>query len=479
MLIKIFPNRRSHKLKGESARKRAEEFKFGFSKAIYSKTNSNSIKKSYGPKSSIEYLLREKERKQYEKIKDNVNANNTKKLKELEHKLENVRLLRGDPKLSLGLAEHADSIFSNSYTVGCLAFEEKHLTEEMKNEIMDSFEELVFAGIDFQNRNILWVEHTDKKNLELNFFIANIELSTFKNFTPYYHKADKRLFSDWRDLTNNKYNLTNPLDPRKKQKIVADKRCTDTEKQIRETIHKQVKEAVRYGELKDRKQVIKFIKKMGYKVDRTTKQSISIKNPNSDKKRNIRLTGEFYEDGFNIDKSKEEKKNWFISEDELNNKPKTQNDINQREPKQILDDFCTYFKKKHDKNIKKFSQSDVKLHEWRNEFENFINNESPDYKDYLDYGRSYIYNYSQERNIDRDSYRIDINPVITHDYSNSIYQDQLEQNRKVKLEEEISIPKIDIERSFEEDEGISKHNKEEEREPEEVEVERPIIDLVM
>ena len=78
-------------------------------------------------------------------------------------------VLKGNPELSLELAQSL--AFSNKYTVGCLSFEEADLPKKSKLELMEKFEEMVFAGLTSEQFNISWIEHRDKGRLELNFFI--------------------------------------------------------------------------------------------------------------------------------------------------------------------------------------------------------------------------------------------------------------------------------------------------------------------
>jgi hypothetical protein len=68
--------------------------------------------------------------------------------------------------------------------VGVLSFEEANLEEQQKQEIMQSFEETLLAGLDRDQYDITWIEHTDKGRLELNFVIPNVELSTGKRLQP-------------------------------------------------------------------------------------------------------------------------------------------------------------------------------------------------------------------------------------------------------------------------------------------------------
>jgi hypothetical protein len=70
---------------------------------------------------------------------------------------------------------------------------------------MDSFEACLFAGLDLDQYNCLWVEHRDKGRLELNFVIPNIELTTGKRLQPYYHSADTKRVDAWRTIQNLTY----------------------------------------------------------------------------------------------------------------------------------------------------------------------------------------------------------------------------------------------------------------------------------
>ncbi|MEF1517077.1 relaxase/mobilization nuclease domain-containing protein [Neisseria gonorrhoeae] len=96
---------------------------------------------------------------------------------------EEARLLRGDPEETAALINSSD--YAKKYTAGCLSFEESNIPAEQKHALMDSFEECIFAGLDKDQYNCLWVEHRDKGRLELNIVIPNIELLSGKRLQPY------------------------------------------------------------------------------------------------------------------------------------------------------------------------------------------------------------------------------------------------------------------------------------------------------
>ena len=101
-----------------------------------------------------------------------------------------AELLRGDALETIALIDSRP--YSKKYTSGCLSFEEADLAPEKKRELMDSFEECLFPGLDKSQYNCLWVEHRDKGRLELNFVIPNLELVSGQRLQPYFYKADQK-----------------------------------------------------------------------------------------------------------------------------------------------------------------------------------------------------------------------------------------------------------------------------------------------
>lgn len=202
-------------------------------------------------------------------------------------------LLSGDPDLTQRLADNLD--FQNRYTVGVLSFEEANLEEQQKQEIMQSFEETLLAGLDRDQYDITWIEHTDKGRLELNFVIPNVELSTGKRLQPYFDQADRPLVENWKQVTNFEYGLTDPHAPEKAQAIKSlnSQNLPQSIKEIKEQIGTAIAEQISNGNIQNRQDVVETLKGAGFEIARETDRSISIKNP--DGKRNIRLEGVIYE----------------------------------------------------------------------------------------------------------------------------------------------------------------------------------------
>ena len=206
---------------------------------------------------------------------------------------EGARLLSGDPELTKRLSDSLS--FRNRHTVGVLSFEEVNLPDDHKRAIRESFESSLLAGLEKDQYNITWIEHTDKDRLELNFVIANTELTTGKRLQPYYDKVDRPLVENWKQVTNHEYNLTDPHDPDKAQavKTLSSQNLPQDIRKIKEQIGQVISHQIEQGNVTDRKDVIDTLQQAGFEIARQTDKSISIKNP--DGKRNIRLEGIIYE----------------------------------------------------------------------------------------------------------------------------------------------------------------------------------------
>lgn len=213
-----------------------------------------------------------------------------------DRKREHARLLRGNIQQTSALIDTLS--FTKRYKSGCLSFEEPNIPEAAKEEIMDIFEQTMFAGLDHDQYDITWIEHTDKGRLELNFVIPQVELTTGKRLNPYYYMADKRRLNAFRDVVNFGYGYSDPTDPSKTQVVSYDKSVPDSISRIKMEIDEYLTEQVLSHVIQNRESVVSTLEGMGYQVVRQTKKSISIANPLPNGKRNIRLTGALYAESF-------------------------------------------------------------------------------------------------------------------------------------------------------------------------------------
>lgn len=201
-----------------------------------------------------------------------------------------ARVLRGNEKLTRNIINSITT--KQKVCVGCLSFEEENITEEQKREIMDSFEDNLL--LEMRERvNILWVEHTDKGRLELNFVIPKIDLETRKAFNPYYHKSDLKRIDLWKQIINQSYSLTDPNDPKKAQTYTKSKGKDFKDYEELDLI---LQKGVENGSINSRAELIAFLQGAEIEITRQGADYLSIKLPNSPKAK--RFKGGIYAEQF-------------------------------------------------------------------------------------------------------------------------------------------------------------------------------------
>lgn len=202
-----------------------------------------------------------------------------------------ARTLQGDPSITRKIIQSIAR--KQKVCVGCLSFEEANIPKEDKYILMDEFEKMLLPTM--QGRyNILWVEHTDKGRLELNFVIPKVDLHTGKALNPYYHKADvtrKELFED-------KWNLikgySSAKDPSKSRTINTSMKQYYLSKDY-DKLDALLHQLVADGTIKNRDQLIETLKEQ-VEVTRTSYESISVKLPEHKKAK--RFKGGIYAQEF-------------------------------------------------------------------------------------------------------------------------------------------------------------------------------------
>ena len=211
---------------------------------------------------------------------------------------EKAKVLSGDADETVALIDA--SPYAKKYTSGVLSFEERHISDEQKREVMASFENCLFPGMDKDQYNVLWVEHGDKGRVELNFVIPNVELTTGKRLQPYYHAADLNRVDAWRTVQNLEHGFSDPEDPAKRQSLVLSKDLPRGKLEAAQAINDGLHTLAAQGVVTDRQSVISVLEGAGFEVARQTKSNISIKDPEGG--RNIRLKGVIYEQDFRLSK---------------------------------------------------------------------------------------------------------------------------------------------------------------------------------
>ena len=118
---------------------------------------------------------------------------------------EHAQVLRGNLENTVELINGLS--FARNYTSGCLSFAESDISNKQKNDIMNTFEKMIFTGLEPDQFDITWIEHKDKGRLELNFLIPNVELKSGKRYQPYYHQAENKMMNSWQQVINDLYYL--------------------------------------------------------------------------------------------------------------------------------------------------------------------------------------------------------------------------------------------------------------------------------
>ncbi|WP_424221466.1 plasmid mobilization relaxase MbeA [Buttiauxella gaviniae] len=189
------------------------------------------------------------------------------------------------------------SPYVKKYTSGVLSFAEEDLPPGQREKLIESFERVLMPGLEKDQYSVLWVEHADKGRLELNFLIPNTELLTGKRLQPYYDRADRPRIDAWQTVVNGRLGLHDPNAPENRRALVTPSALPQTKLEASEAITRGLLSLASSGELKTRQDVTEALEASGFKVVRTTKNSISIADP--DGGRNIRLKGAIYEQSFN------------------------------------------------------------------------------------------------------------------------------------------------------------------------------------
>lgn len=203
-----------------------------------------------------------------------------------------AKVLQGDVNLTKQLIN--TNPHKQKVDVGCLSFEELNIDERIKYKLMQEFEDMLLPGMSGKV-NWLWVEHTDKGRLELNFCIPKIELEKNRALTPYLHKADLPRVETWQKLQNLIYNFTDPKDPAKVRTVQLNSKIKSLNLDY-DNLDKILHQKVNDGEIESREQIIQLLRDSGITVTRTGKDYLAIKFQNSKKAR--RYKGAIYHEQF-------------------------------------------------------------------------------------------------------------------------------------------------------------------------------------
>lgn len=294
-------------------------------------------KKSKGQRNinkSIEYLLREKNPEQQKDIK----------------------ILSTTTKQDLINFENyiLDKEKSNPYVCGVLSFEEKSISEELKTKIITEFEDVLFAGIEPENRPpVMWVEHNDKGRIELNYLTFN-SLQDRRSYTVYLDKRDRGLVNDYSEIINYENNLSSPFEEKENKNTLVNTPKTNIPKDKKEFIEKintEILALIINEELENREEAIKHIESIqGVKINRVRKNQISIKCDFFNDDKPIVLKGDIYEEG----------RNYSDYRKEYDSKPKRDPQLVEAKLTELKRSFSGRIEKREIRNRERFKISQSK-----------------------------------------------------------------------------------------------------------------------
>ena len=223
-------------------------------------------------------------------------------------------VLRGDTELTHALIDSLDTKWK--FTAGVLSWHpDDTVTTEQEQRVMDDFEKVAFAGLEPDQRNILWVRHLHADHHELHFVIPRVELGSGKAFNPCPPGWQKH-FDVFRDLHNHREGWARPDDPARarlhtpehtdlhKARLVRWGKAPhsglekDDRAEAKEAIHAYLKDLLEQGRVKNRADVLTALQEAGLEINRAGKDYITVKDPESGEK--LRLKGGIYGEQWNF-----------------------------------------------------------------------------------------------------------------------------------------------------------------------------------
>ena len=207
------------------------------------------------------------------------------------------RVLKGDENATRLIIQNCP--YKNKATFGVLSFSESadSISDKKKLDIIADFERNFIGDFMRERVNILWIEHSDKGRLELNFIIPNIDLISGKNYAPYSHERDKKRKELWQETINTENGFTSPRDPANTQTIECAKKGRLSEKyESLEQLDKELNELVKQGTLTSRAEIIQALQSINCEITRQGADYIGVKLPSQ--KKATRLKGGIYSENF-------------------------------------------------------------------------------------------------------------------------------------------------------------------------------------
>jgi len=182
-----------------------------------------------------------------------------------------------------------------TYRSGVLSFTtEDAPTGRQQIQAMDAFEELAFAGLEPDQRDILWVRHTHEGRVELHFVTPRMELASGKSLNiapPGYQHA----FDALRDVLNKEHGWADPQDPERARDVTSVIEAA-RRGEAREVIHDWLLDRIADGTVQDRRSMVGALEAAGFEIPRAGKNYITALDPESGDR--FRLKGDIFRENW-------------------------------------------------------------------------------------------------------------------------------------------------------------------------------------
>ena len=213
-------------------------------------------------------------------------------------------VLRGDPELTRELIDSLDTKWK--FTAGVLSWHpDEVVTPKQEMRVIDDFEAVAFAGLEPDQRNILWVRHHHAGHHELHFVIPRVELSSGKAFNPCPPGWQKH-FDVFRDLHNHREGWARPDDPARarlrtpehadlhKARLIrwGTTPGKDERAEAKDAVHAFLLMKIEEGQVTNRPELLAALREADLEINRAGKDYITVKDPASGEK--LRLKGGIY-----------------------------------------------------------------------------------------------------------------------------------------------------------------------------------------
>ena len=213
-------------------------------------------------------------------------------------------ILRGDADTTRDLIDSLEIKWR--FTAGVLSWHpEDKITPIQEQRVMDDFEQVAFAGLEPDQRNILWVRHRHAGHHELHFVIPRVELYSGKAFNPC-PPGWQQHFDVFRDMHNHREGWARPDDPTRARICTPEQAdlhnarlrrwgkppIRDQRAEAKASIHAYVQSAIEQGMVKKRTELLQALTDAGLAISRAGKEYITVTDPEDGGK--YRLKGGIY-----------------------------------------------------------------------------------------------------------------------------------------------------------------------------------------